>query len=90
MKPKHILLIMSDQCRADALGPYGNTYAQTPALDAIADGAIHLGNRLWPELADGEEEHELRRSSVSILAAGVGIAQEADLAARCRHCLAHG
>ena len=36
MRPKHILIIMSDQCRADALGPYGNTRAQTPAIDANA------------------------------------------------------
>lgn len=34
--PKHILLIISDQCRADAIGAYGNEYAQTPALDALA------------------------------------------------------
>ena len=48
MKPKHILLIMTDQCRADALGPYGNTRAQTPALDAIADGATIFNRAVTP------------------------------------------
>lgn len=48
MKPKHILLIISDQCRADVLGPYGNTYAQTPALDAIADGATIFNRAVTP------------------------------------------
>ena len=48
MKPKHILIIMSDQCRADALGPYGNTRAQTPALDAIADGASIFNRAVTP------------------------------------------
>ena len=37
--PKHILIIMTDQCRADALGAYGCEYAQTPALDRLADGS---------------------------------------------------
>ena len=48
MKPKHILIIMTDQCRADALGVYGNTYAQTPAIDAIAEGAAVFNRAVTP------------------------------------------
>ena len=48
MKPKHILIIMTDQCRADALGAYGNTYAQTPAIDEIAEGAAIFNRAVTP------------------------------------------
>ncbi|MBQ3229053.1 MAG: sulfatase-like hydrolase/transferase [Clostridia bacterium] len=48
MKPKHILIIMTDQCRADALGVYGNTYAQTPAIDEIAKGAAVFNRAVTP------------------------------------------
>ena len=40
--PKHILILMTDQCRADAIGAYGNEYAQTPALDALAADSPEL------------------------------------------------
>ncbi len=39
---KHVLLFISDQCRADAIGGYGNPDAQTPALDALcADSLVY-------------------------------------------------
>ena len=33
---KHLLILMTDQLRPDALGAYGNQYVQTPTLDALA------------------------------------------------------
>lgn len=46
--PKHILILMTDQCRADALGAYGNEYAQTPALDALAADSIVFDRAVTP------------------------------------------
>ena len=46
--PKHILLIISDQCRADAIGAYGNEYAQTPALDALAADSTVYTSAITP------------------------------------------
>lgn len=36
MNPPNILLILTDQLRADALGCYGGTQVPTPNLDALA------------------------------------------------------
>ena len=46
--PKHILLIISDQCRADAIGAYGNPDAQTPALDTLASESIVFDRAVTP------------------------------------------
>ena len=46
--PKHILIIMTDQCRADALGAYGCEYAQTPALDGLAAGSAVFERAVTP------------------------------------------
>ncbi len=48
MNPKHLLLIMTDQCRADALGPYGSTYAQTPAINKMAEDALIFDRAVTP------------------------------------------
>lgn len=46
--PKNILMIITDQCRADAIGAYGNEYAQTPALDALAADSIVFDRAVTP------------------------------------------
>ena len=46
--PKHILLIISDQCRADAIGAYGNPDAQTPALDTLASESVVFDRAVTP------------------------------------------
>lgn len=46
--PKHILLLISDQCRADAIGGYGNSYAQTPALDALCADSVVFRRAITP------------------------------------------
>ncbi len=46
--PKHVLLIISDQCRADAIGAYGNEYAKTPALDSLASEATVFDRAVTP------------------------------------------
>lgn len=45
---KHLLIIMTDQLRADALGCYGNEYAQTPALDALAAESVIFDRAATP------------------------------------------
>ena len=42
----NVLLIMADDVPADAIGVYGNTYFDTPRLDALAtgDGGTHFRN----------------------------------------------
>lgn len=32
----NVILIIADSLRADALGCYGNSFAQTPNIDALA------------------------------------------------------
>lgn len=39
---RNILLIITDQHRADHLGCYGNTVVQTPAIDALAEKGIRF------------------------------------------------
>ncbi len=36
----NVLILFSDQLRADALGAYGNTVVETPAIDALAAGGV--------------------------------------------------
>ena len=45
---KHILILMTDQLRPDALGAYGNPYVQTPALDAIAAESVIFDRAVTP------------------------------------------
>lgn len=45
---KHILILMTDQFRPDALGAYGNPYVQTPALDAIAAESVIFDRAVTP------------------------------------------
>lgn len=46
--PKNILMMITDQCRADAIGAYGNEYAQTPALDALAADSTVFDRAVTP------------------------------------------
>ncbi|MBV7333726.1 sulfatase-like hydrolase/transferase [Chloroflexi bacterium TSY] len=41
MKP-NIIVILTDQQRADTLGCYGNSFVQTPHLDALAHNGIRF------------------------------------------------
>lgn len=43
-KPKNIILIVSDDLRADALGCYGNEIAHTPNLDKLAGEGVLFEN----------------------------------------------
>ncbi len=45
---KHILILMTDQLRPDALGAYGNPYVQTPALDALAAESVIFDRAVTP------------------------------------------
>lgn len=45
----NVLLITADQLRADALGCYGNTFCQTPHLDAIAGRGVLFRNSFTPD-----------------------------------------
>ncbi|MCA9236416.1 MAG: hypothetical protein KDA44_13165 [Planctomycetales bacterium] len=46
MKPKFALCLVVDGLRASALGAYGNTWAPTPACDALAADSI-VCDRMW-------------------------------------------
>lgn len=43
-QPPNVILIMTDQHRADALGCAGNSIIQTPNLDALAAGGVNFTN----------------------------------------------
>jgi arylsulfatase A-like enzyme len=43
-RPPNVILIMTDQHRADALGCAGNPIIQTPNLDALAAGGVRFTN----------------------------------------------
>lgn len=47
-KPPHILFIMSDQMRHDAVGYLGNTVVKTPNLDRLAASGISFTNAFTP------------------------------------------
>lgn len=47
-KPKHILFLMTDQHRPDALGFRGDPYAVTPALDRLAQEGMTFGRTYCP------------------------------------------
>lgn len=40
--PRNILLIITDQHRPDAVGAYGDPYARTPNLDALANESVNF------------------------------------------------
>ncbi|MGH7125918.1 MAG: sulfatase-like hydrolase/transferase, partial [Stellaceae bacterium] len=44
----NLVLFMADQLRADALGCFGNPFARTPALDALAARGARLGAHMTP------------------------------------------
>jgi choline-sulfatase len=48
MKPKHILLIFTDQQRYDTVGANGNPIAQTPNLDALAKDSVVFDRAITP------------------------------------------
>ncbi len=48
-KRPNILLIISDQFRADALACAGNSFTVTPNLDALARGGVHFTNAYCPQ-----------------------------------------
>ena len=54
-------------------------------IDAGADGAVHLGHRLGPQLAHGQENGKLGGTDVCLLAQVVPVAQQAHHAAGGRH-----
>jgi len=41
---RNVILILSDQLRADCVGCYGNDLIQTPHIDALASGGVRFGN----------------------------------------------
>ena len=43
-KVRHVVLITLDTTRADHLGCYGNTTAQTPALDQLAAEGVRFAS----------------------------------------------
>ena len=43
-QPPNVILIMTDQHRADALGCAGDPIIQTPNIDALAQGGVHFTN----------------------------------------------
>jgi N-acetylglucosamine-6-sulfatase len=43
-KPRNVVLILSDDHRYDAMGFMGHPFLQTPHLDSIAAGGVHLKN----------------------------------------------
>ena len=45
---KHLLILMTDQLRPDALGAYGNQYVQTPTLDALAAESVIFDRAITP------------------------------------------
>jgi arylsulfatase len=45
---KNVLIVLSDEQRADTLGCYGNTVAQTPHIDALADRGMRFDNCYTP------------------------------------------
>lgn len=45
---KHLLILMTDQLRPDALGAYGNPYVQTPTLDALAAESVIFDRAITP------------------------------------------
>ncbi len=45
---KHLLIIMTDQLRPDALGAYGNANVQTPALNALAAESVVFDRAITP------------------------------------------
>lgn len=45
---KHLLILMTDQLRPDALGAYGNRYVQTPTLDALAAESVIFDRAITP------------------------------------------
>jgi choline-sulfatase len=44
VRPKNVLLLMSDQHRRDCLGIEGNALARTPNLDALARSSVRFGS----------------------------------------------
>ena len=48
MKPKHILLLFTDQQRYDTVGANGNPIAQTPNLDALAKESVVFDRAITP------------------------------------------
>ena len=42
-KRPNVVWIMMDDCRADALGCYGQPWAKTPHMDAVAERGVRFG-----------------------------------------------
>jgi arylsulfatase A-like enzyme len=45
---KNVILILSDQLRADCVGCYGNTVIRTPHIDTLAAAGVRFGGDLRP------------------------------------------
>ena len=58
-------------------------------IHSRADRAVHFGACRRPEAADGEKQNELCGTHIAFAPCVVTVAQKADNAAACRHCLAH-
>ena len=48
LKRPNVLLITADQLRADAIGPGGNAFVQTPNLDRLAESGVNFTNAYTP------------------------------------------
>lgn len=48
MQKPHVLIIMSDQHRSDALGCYGSPFVRTPNLDRLANEGVRFQNAFTP------------------------------------------
>lgn len=63
-KPPHIILLMADQQRADAMGCAGNDAVLTPHLDALAaldrPGACHMLQCRQQLVRPDRRTHEVR------------------------------
>ena len=84
--------VLFRQCRHPGLELIGVEIIDTADLhvDAGADGTVHLGHRVGPQLAHGQEDSKLGSADVCLLAQIVPVAQQAHHAAGCRHGPAHG